>query len=460
MENDQDRSDLGARVPLSNGTRIDHYIVERVLGAGGFGITYLAEHARLGKKYAVKEYFPEAFGHREGVVVRATGSNGPVYRRGLDSFINEARALAQFKHPAILDVAGIVEENGTAYIIFAFEKGRTMKAWLRELDRRPSQFELDRLLEPLLDALVEIHAHNLLHRDIAPDNILIRDQGTPVLIDFGAAREAIRDRPNAMSAIIKHGYSPPEQYSTRPGLQGPWTDIYGLAATLHEAITGAKPPDAMNRMIEDTAASLGDWASLGYRADFLAAIDAGLRLRPEDRPQGIAVWREQLLRGAGNAHAVSGRRTRHRTTGEGTAARPSPRRTSLEPRMHDAREANEVVEPSSPPFTYRGTGTGRPDLSGLDSGQDANASEEPAASEAAQSMVRILWILVVSTLGGAVAGWLFSFLIASVLAAHCTGDSCLSAYLLPCTLIGAAAGLAAGFYILRSSGGSGAPSVS
>ncbi|HEX4893700.1 MAG TPA: serine/threonine-protein kinase [Hyphomicrobiaceae bacterium] len=455
MNDDQDRSDLGTRVPLSSGTRIEHYIIERVLGAGGFGITYLAEHARLGKKYAIKEYFPEAFGHREGDVIRAASSNGQVYRRGLDSFINEAKALAQFKHPAILDVAGIVEANGTAYIIFAFEKGRTLKAWLQELGRRPSQFELDRLLEPLLDALVEIHQHNLLHRDIAPDNILIRDQGTPVLIDFGAAREAIRDRPNAMSAIIKQGYSPPEQYSTRPGMQGPWTDVYGMAATLHEAITGAKPPDAMNRMIEDSAVSLRDWASLGYRAEFLAAIDTGLRLRPEDRPQAIAVWREQLFQGAGNPFATSERRIRVRATGPGTPARPSPRRTSVG--LH---ETSAHLVPSGSSSTYNGEGTGRPDLSALDDGHDAKSFEGPPTSQAAQSLFRTFWVLIVSTLGGSIAGWLSSFLIASVVAASCTGDSCLSAYLLPCTVTGAAAGLAAGFYILRSSGTPGSQSAS
>ena len=217
-------SDARLRVPLSTGTHIDHYVIHSVLGSGGFGITYLANHDLLGKYYAIKEYFPSEFSYREGKSVRPTTTSGPTYRWGLDRFLSEARALARFKHGAIVDVVSVFELNDTAYIVLAYEQGNDMAAWSKGLGRLPTQAEIDRILESLLGALEEMHARNLLHRDIAPDNVLIRDDGSPVLIDFGSARESIRGRSKVLSAIVKRGYSPPEQYSSRPELQGPWSE--------------------------------------------------------------------------------------------------------------------------------------------------------------------------------------------------------------------------------------------
>ena len=444
--------DLGARLPLPNGKPIDHYVIKGVLGAGGFGITYLAEHSRLGKKYAIKEYFPQAFSRRDGMTVRPTGRSGPIYHRGLENFTSEARALAKFKHPAILDVTHIFEENGTAYIVLAFEQGRDMAVWLRSLKRPPTQEELDALLGPLLNALEEIHKRDLLHRDIAPDNVLIRTDGSPVLIDFGSAREAVRERPNVMSAIVKHGFSPPEQYSTQPGLQGPWTDIYGLSATLFMAITGQKPPEAMERMMQENISSIAQLAPNGYRPDFLTAIDLGLRLRPEERPQSVAAWRSMLLRGV-NPHSgapAASLRTpsgpsgppRKTPTSRATARRAASRPSSLPPVLPPA-SVNGVQASATP--SIRLTETGRPDLSGLDAAKTqppADTPDEPAINP----RTREVYLGALGLVAGSVGGALCSILLASIFSSRCFADSCLMGYLLPYTLVGATAGIAAGIY--------------
>ena len=452
------RNELGdPRHPLPNGTRIDHFVIGDVLGAGGFGITYLAEHAMLGKKYAIKEYFPHSFSYREGATVQPTGSSGQIYRHGLERFTTEARILAQFKHPAIVDVAGIIETNGTAYIVLAYEQGRDMTVWLQQLGRPPTQEELDALLEPVLSALDQIHRRNLLHRDIAPDNLLIRDDSTPVLIDFGSAREAVRSQSNAVSAIVKHGYSPPEQYATQSDLQGPWTDIYSLAATIYMAITGSKPPDAMNRMVEDHMPPLTRLAEGRYRRSFLEAIDIGLALRPEGRPRTITAWRGLVLQGTDRhserpmAPARSAPRSvRHHAQPDLLRPRPVPPRslmpggTAQRPLHIEKPDGSSPAQEPSIPLTE----TGRPDLSILNHSEPAPPIGEPAAAPVNPRFLELIWILAgVAT--GSIGGALCAILLASTFSPRCSGDSCLMAYLLPCIILGAVAGLAAAIHYAR-----------
>jgi serine/threonine protein kinase len=283
---------------LPDGTElVGDYRIKRVLGAGGFGITYLADEMALARLVTIKEYFPADFAAR-----RSTSDASPRsqecaedYKWGLERFIEEAQTLARFVHPNIVRVYRYFRANNTGYMVLHFEEGGSFKAWLKGLKRAPRQNELDKILNPLLDALEMVHGGAFLHRDIAPDNIIIRKDGSPVLIDFGSARGEIASHSKTVSALVKPGYSPYEQYATTTRQQGPWTDIYALGATLYHAVSGKRPPDAPSRMVNDEYVSARAVALSSYRATFLAAIDKSLRIDVGERPQSIAQWREALL---------------------------------------------------------------------------------------------------------------------------------------------------------------------
>ncbi|MCU0954954.1 MAG: serine/threonine protein kinase [Hyphomicrobium sp.] len=285
-------------IALKPGTElVGDFRVSRVLGAGGFGITYLADELALGRAVTIKEYFPADFAVRDAAfeaVPRSENCAGD-YTWGLDRFIEEAQTLARFNHPNIVRVYRYFRANQTAYMVLHFEEGHSLKGWLKSLGRAPRQKELDRIIGPLLLALEEIHKADFLHRDIAPDNIIIRKDGQPVLIDFGSARGEIAAHSKTVSALVKPGYSPYEQYAETGKRQGPWTDIYALGATLYHAVTGKRPPDAPSRMVKDDFVSAREAAIGAYRANFLNAIDKALALKIEDRPQTITAWRGELL---------------------------------------------------------------------------------------------------------------------------------------------------------------------
>jgi len=271
--------------------------IERVLGAGGFGVTYLAEQIALSRAVTIKEYFPSDFAARANGIDCAPRSADCAsdFQWGLDRFVDEAQTLAKLDHPNIVRVYDYFRANGTGYMVLQFEEGQSLKSWLKSLGRAPRQAELDTIVKPLLDALEFIHKADYLHRDVAPDNIIIRRDGVPVLIDFGSAREAIIARSKTVSALVKPGYSPYEQYAETGKQQGPWSDIYALAATLYHAVTGRRPPDSPSRMLKDEYVSARAAAVGGFRARFLEAIDRGLALHVEARPQSIAAWRGDLL---------------------------------------------------------------------------------------------------------------------------------------------------------------------
>ncbi|MGE0765281.1 MAG: serine/threonine protein kinase [Hyphomicrobiaceae bacterium] len=464
-------SETQLRYPLPSGTRVDHYVIREVLGAGGFGITYLAEHEGLAKLYAIKEYFPHAFSYRHGRSVLPTSTSDGTYKWGLERFVTEARALAKFKHPAIVDVASIFEANGTAYIVLGYEAGVDMVQWLKELGRAPSQEDLDRLLMPLLSALEEVHRHNMMHRDISPDNLLIRDDGRPVLIDFGSARESIRGRARALSAIVKHGYSPPEQYTSRPELQGPWTDIYALSATLYRAISGKLPPDATERIIRDDIQPLSRLATAPYRGSFLDAIDRGLAVKIEDRPQSVVEWRELLFR-------AEPLRQPMRPPGSAAAREEHGPGSQRQPEASVRREGSRPVAPSvAGPRRAVGAGSGsarpsldqlqpasrrisggssipkseRPDLSWLDQSEEPLSAEDDAPSPDASSNIgQSITYALLGLMGGAILGGMLSIVLASVVSTECFADNCILRYLTVCSAIGALAGIIVGVRLARS----------
>lgn len=278
-------------------TLVGDYRIERVLGAGGFGITYLAREVALDRLVTVKEYFPSDFAVRDAsATVRPKAPDCQEdYDWGLTRFIDEAQTLAKFDHPNINRVYRYFRANRTAYMVLHFEPGQSLKSWLTALHRAPRQAELDELLRPLLNALEALHARNYLHRDIAPDNIIVRNNGTPVLIDFGSARGQMVQHSRTVSALVKAGYSPYEQYAASGRQQGPWTDIYSLGATLYQAVSGKRPSDAPSRVVNDDVKPAAEVALSAYRAEFLAAIDRAIALPIERRPQSVAEWRATLL---------------------------------------------------------------------------------------------------------------------------------------------------------------------
>ena len=279
----------GRALPI--GTRIEEFEVTSVIGEGGFGVVYLALDRMLERRVAVKEYLPWTLAARlEGsttVTVR-TQQDAEMFDLGLRSFVNEAKLLAQFDHSALLKVHRFWEGNGTAYMAMPFYDGPTMKQALANRASPPDEAWLREVLEPLLDALTVLHAAQCYHRDISPDNILLTATG-PVLLDFGAARRVLSDASQMLTVILKDGYAPVEQYGTSASMrQGPWTDIYALSAVMRYAITGNKAACAVDRLLRDPMQPLAQIKSGQYSAPFLRAIDLGMAVRPEERPQGIA----------------------------------------------------------------------------------------------------------------------------------------------------------------------------
>lgn len=283
-------------LPLGT-TLVGDYRIQRVLGAGGFGVTYLADEIALSRVVTLKEYFPSDFAARTDGIEAAPRSSDSAgdFQWGLDRFIEEAQTLAKFDHPHIVRVYRYFRANNTAYMVLQFEEGMSLKSWLKSLGRAPRQKELDGIIAPLLDALEFIHRADFLHRDIAPDNIIIRKDQAPVLIDFGSARGEIAAHSKTVSALVKPGYSPYEQYAETSRQQGPWSDIYALAATLYHAITGKRPPDSPSRMMRDDYVPAREAALGSYRAGFLKAIDTALKINVKERPQTVAAWRGDLL---------------------------------------------------------------------------------------------------------------------------------------------------------------------
>ncbi|MDX2201501.1 MAG: serine/threonine-protein kinase [Hyphomicrobiaceae bacterium] len=298
---------MDARDFLAPGTLLDgSYRIVRVVGAGGFGVTYEAEDVGLETVVAIKEYYPDDMAVRtDSASVRpASTRHVQDFAWGRARFLEEARVLAQFRHPGIVEVHRFFEANDTAYMVMRFERGASMETWLRALGRVPTQAELDGLVAPLLDALETMHTNGLLHRDVAPDNIIVRTDGSPVLLDFGSARRTLAAKTHALTGMFKQGYSPQEQYSADGKFQGPWSDLYALGATLYRAVAGVAPDEATSRGLHDALPPARVAAKGDYRRGFLEGIEACLRLRPSDRPQSVAELRALMCKPGSRSGAL------------------------------------------------------------------------------------------------------------------------------------------------------------
>ena len=279
---------------LDEGTMLNEYRIEAVLGVGGFGITYRARDTLLEKDVAIKEYFPT------GVVSRGSGGfvtmTGPhveaEYSTGLDRFLKESRTLATFSHPNIVRVLRYFKANETGYMVMDYERGTSLREWLQQ-QPQPEEESLLALVSPLLDGIEKVHAAGFLHRDIKPDNVFIRAGGDPVLIDFGSAR-ATASATHALTAMVTPGYAPFEQYGVGSE-QGPWTDIYALGGVLVYAMTGRNPPDAITRMKADKLADELASASMRYSPRVIEAVRHAMAIDEKGRPRTIAEWRPELL---------------------------------------------------------------------------------------------------------------------------------------------------------------------
>ena len=289
---------------LAAGTRIEEFVIERALQSGGFGVTYLAEDRSLGRRVAIKEYLPREWGGR-----RADGSVGPRssscaedYKWGLTRFLEEARTLACLDHARIVRVYRVIEARGTAYMAMEYVEGRNLEETLRAEGPWP-EARVRALLAALLPGLELVHGAGLVHRDIKPANVMLRADGTPVLIDFGAARYAAGAHSRSLTSVLTPGYAPHEQYHQTAGKQGPWTDVYALGAVAYRALSGRTPAEAPAR-VESAARKQADplspvAASAGeVSEEFGAAVASALALWPEDRPGDVPAWRAQWDAGA------------------------------------------------------------------------------------------------------------------------------------------------------------------
>ena len=280
------------RGTLPAGTRLRNYELISVLGHGGFGITYYARDRTLGREVAVKEYLPTSLALRENgtMVVPRSTQLAEDFIWGRERFLAEARILATLEGvPSIVRVYDFLEANGTAYMVMALARGETLEQRLKRDKQLPSAI-IERLLDRLLGGLEEVHKAGFLHRDVKPANIILDAKDNPTLIDFGASRAAMADRTSALTAIFTPRYAAAEQLTS--DRQGPWTDIYGVSATLYHAITGHAPPSSLERALNDSYEPLAKLQPAGFSAATLQRIDAGLALRAKDRPQSIALWRD------------------------------------------------------------------------------------------------------------------------------------------------------------------------
>ncbi|NIM26975.1 MAG: protein kinase [Gammaproteobacteria bacterium] len=366
---------------LPSGYKLHWYVIGSVIGKGGFGITYLALDTNLDQRVAIKEFLPVELATRgnNSRVHPISEDHSDTYGWGLNRFVTEARTLAKFRHPNVVRVMSVFEANSTAYMVMEYERGESLEKLLKA-KKMAGEAKLRAILMPLLDGLKVVHEAGFIHRDIKPDNIFLRENGAPVLLDFGSARQAIGVATRTLTALVTPGYAPFEQYDTTEAgekKQGPWTDIYSLGATLYRAVTGIGPPDAMARITAiisgtDILKPASEAAKGDFSPAFLSAIDWALEFLPENRPQSVDEWRT-VLQGRGTRPAPT--RVANLTTDFARAA-PTERRTEARTQVRGSGTGNGATPP---PATTRGPHPGADSRRG---GASPQASARAAATDA------------------------------------------------------------------------------
>lgn len=388
--------------PLPTNARLGELTVQSVLGAGENGITYICVHDGSNRRFVVKEYLPRSIAFRDGLTVRVSSANTPNYAWGLDRFLYEARALAKIRHPAVVTVLAAMEGNGTGYMVMAHETGRDLGIWKHELRRPPTQQECDKLVEALLDGVKTLHARQILHLDIQPPHVIVRDGDTPVLVDFGSVRLAMRKRLQLQTPADALAFMAPEVSVGDQDVIGPHSDIYSLAAVLYTLVTGSQPMEAGRRALRDSMMPAQQAAQAKFRPGFLKAIDQGLSYRPDDRPQSAASWLDDLLR------------------------QETPSRKAQAAKLPDTAEATK-------------------DASTIEQSAAARNADTPADEEAPEPLMenpafRPVFFGLAGAMIGALAGALSSIVIASIVSSSCMADSCVAPVVPYTTAIGLLAG--------------------
>ncbi len=282
------------------------YLIGRVLGQGGFGITYIGWDLNLDIKVAIKEYYPEGCvtrdTHTHVSVLTYAGEKETYFQKGKERFVNEAKTLAKFSGDGcVVGVRAFFYENGTAYIVMDFVEGETLKSYVARRGGKLPSAEVLELFKPLFRSLARVHEMGLLHRDISPDNIMLRPDGTLALLDFGAARQMSVAGEHSNTINVKHGFAPEEQYRTR-GEQGPWTDVYALCATIYRLTTGVTPPQALDRLTDEALLTPPNRLGADFTPAQEQAVVHGLAVRAADRTQTVRRLEEELSAGGQRAY--------------------------------------------------------------------------------------------------------------------------------------------------------------
>ncbi len=289
---------------LPIGSKVEEFEILSVLGAGGFGITYKVLDTNLDTVMVIKEYMPNSFASRgnNNTTVTCIVTNQETFEWGMQRFLEEAKLLRKFDHISIVKTHRVFRANNTAYFVMEFYEGETLEEYLeRKKSKKFTQDEILSVMMPIIEGLKAVHQAGVLHRDIAPDNIFLRVNKVPILIDFGASRNAIGVKSQNISAIVKHGYSPPEQYTSN-SVQDTTTDLYAISAVIYEMITGYKPPESTQRQTEvlnDNKDPIEDIVTKyknRFEKPFLETIAKGLSLKQKSRVSSIAKFQEQLVK--------------------------------------------------------------------------------------------------------------------------------------------------------------------